>query len=132
MLASAATLVILAVVVGIGLVANTLGLVVYQQRQELAALQAIGMRTRTLVGLVSAQGVLLSVLGAGVGLVATPVVATGINRVVARIVGFPNLIKLPVWVFGLGVVLALVIGLLGAGLAGLRLARLQPEVHLDR
>jgi len=131
-LASAGTLVVLAVVIGVGLVANTLGLVVYQQRRELAALQAIGVRARTLIGLVSAQGLALAVVGALVGLAVTPVAADGINRIVNEIVGFPNLIELPPRVLGLGAVVALAIGLIGAGLAGLRLARLRPEVHLEK
>jgi putative ABC transport system permease protein len=125
-------LVVLAVVIGVGLVANTLGLVVYQQRRELAALQAIGVRARTLIGLVSAQGLALAVVGALVGLAVTPVAADGINRIVNEIVGFPNLIELPPRVLGLGAVVALAIGLIGAGLAGLRLARLRPEVHLEK
>jgi putative ABC transport system permease protein len=132
MLASAITLVVLAIIVGIALVANTLGLVVYQQRRELAALRATGMRTRTLVGVVGAQGVLLSVLGAAVGLAVTPVIAVLINRAVTEIVGFSGLIKLPVWVIGVGSVVALAIGLVGASVAGIRLVRMNPEVHLDR
>jgi putative ABC transport system permease protein len=131
-LASAATLVILALVVGIGLVANTLGLVVYQQRRELAALRAVGVRTRTLVGVVGAQGLVLSVLGATLGLAATPVAAAGINRIVERLVGFAALIKLPLWVFGVGTAVALAIGLVGASLAGVRLAGTKPGVYLDR
>ncbi|WP_225335283.1 ABC transporter permease [Halomicrobium urmianum] len=131
-LASAVTLVTLAVVVGTGLVANTLGLVVYQQRRELAALRAIGLRARTLLSLVGLQGLSLALGGVAVGIALTPVAADAINGVVEDLVGFPDLVKLPPDVYAAGVAVGLVIGLLGATVAGYRVASMNPTDHFDR
>jgi putative ABC transport system permease protein len=130
-LASAATLVVLAVVAGAALVVNALALLVYQQRRELAALKAAGVHSRTLVAVVAGQGLLVGLVGAAVGLVGAPLVAAGLNAAVERLVGFPNLVKTPLWVLGVGGGLALVMGLLGASVAGWRVVRLSPLSHLE-
>lgn len=130
-IASATTLVVVALLTGIGLVGNTLGLVVYQQRREFAAIRALGLRSRTLIGIITAQGLVLSVVGVAIGIAVSIPFADSINQLVESIVGFPNLIKLPLWIFGTGLAVGLGIGVAGATIAGIRLTRINPEVYLD-
>lgn len=129
-LASVVTLVVLAVTIGVALVANTLGLVVYQQRAALSALRALGFRARSLVLTVVLQGLVVSVAGVTLGLLTAPVVAGGINNVVKGLVGFANLIKLPATVFVVGAGVGLVIGLVGAAVAGWRVSATNPVANL--
>lgn len=129
-LASVVTLVVLAVTVGVALVANTLGLVVYQQRAALSALRALGFRARSLVFTVVLQGVVVSTVGVVLGTLATPVLAGGINGVVEELVGFAELIELPLSVYLVGAGVGLVIGLLGAAVAGWRVSTTNPVTNL--
>jgi len=131
-LGGAVTLVALAIVAGIALVVNVLALLVHQQREELAALKAAGVSGRTLVGMVAGQGVLIGALGAALGLAATPPLVALLNRVTERLTGFPDLVDAPLWVLAAGGSLALVMGVVGAVVAGWRVARIRPLEHLER
>ncbi|WP_435196339.1 ABC transporter permease [Natronomonas sp. EA1] len=124
--AGAITMVVLAVVTGFILVVNVLALLVYQQREELAAVKAAGVRGRSLVAMVVAQGVWLGLAGAVLGLGLTPFAVELVNGVAADLSGFPNLIKTPWWVYGLGGGIAVGMGALGSLVAGWRVARLSP------
>lgn len=126
LLAAGATLVALAVVAGLALTVNLLALVVYQQRDALAALKAVGLSSRTLVGVVAGQGVALGALGGAVGLLATPPIVAGLNRVAARLVGFEGLLRTPDAVFVGGAVIAVGIGTASAVAAGWQIARIPP------
>lgn len=131
-LAGAATLVLLALGAGIALVINTLALVVYHQREALAAMKAVGVRSRTLGPLVGAQGVLFGALGGLVGCALVPPLVSVLNGVIADLTGFTELIKTPLWLFGAGFGLALSMGLLGALVAGWQVLRLEPLDILAR
>ncbi len=130
-LASAVTLVTLALITGTALVATVLAMLVAGQRRALAALRATGIRRRTLLAVVGSEGALLGITGAAVGLTATPVTVRALNRLVERAVGFPDLIVTPPWVFAIGGGLAIGMGLAGATVAGWRVARLHPLAHLE-
>lgn len=132
LLASAAVLVVLAVIAGLALTVNVLALLVHYQRREFAALKASGMSSLTLGGTVLWQGVIVALVGAAIGLVLTPVVAVGLNMLAERLVGFEALVRTPVWVFVLGGGVALTIGTVGGVIAGWRVARLEPLSALRR
>lgn len=129
-IAGAVTLVVLAVVVGVLLVVNVLTLLVYQQRKQLAALKASGVSGSTLLGIVTVQGALTGLLGGVVGLAVTPLAVVLLNDAVGQVTGFSKLIKTPWWLLAAGLCLALTMGVLGASLAGWRVARLSPLEHL--
>ena len=129
-LASGAVLVVLAVVAGVALTANLLALLVYQQRQELAAAKALGVSGVVLVGIAAGQGLLLGLLGGALGLALTPLAGTGLNAVAAHLVGFEGLVRTPTLVFVLGGVVAVGIGTIGAVVAGWRASRVHPLVQL--
>lgn len=131
-LAAAGMLVVLAVVAGVALTINVLALMVAQQREQFAALKAAGVSGHLLVALIVAQGLVVGTLGGTIGVLVSGPATSGVNRIVADLTGFPNLIKLPPWLLAGGIVLAVVIGLLGSAVAGWSVSRLSPLAHLQR
>ena len=132
MLAAATTLVALAVVAGAALVTNVLALLVAQQRERFAALKAAGVSGRLLAVAVLAQGLVVGLLGGALGLaLALPATAV-LNRIVADLAGFPDLVATPPWLLAGAVALAAVVGVGGSTVAGWRVGRLSPLAHLRR
>lgn len=128
--ATAATLVALAVLAGAVLSANALALLVHQQRRELAALKAAGVSSGTLLRVVAAQAGLVGLAGGIAGLALTPVFAGVIDRVALHVVGFAGLTRTPPWVLALGFAVAAGIGAVSALVAGWRVAGLDPLTTL--
>ncbi|WP_255150036.1 ABC transporter permease [Halorarius halobius] len=123
-------LVVLAVVSGMVLVVNVLATLVRVQRDQLAALNATGVSTRSLVVVVLAQGLLVGLLGGVAGAAVTVPAVDALNRVLADLSGFPNLVKTPWWVYASGVTLATLMGVIGSTVAGRQVATLSPLDHL--
>ena len=119
-IAVGAALVVMSIIAGFALTVNILSIVVFQQREELAALSALGVSDGTLVAVVAGQGILLGAFGAVVGLAATPPSVVALNFVAAEVVGFEGLVQMQGRVLLLGAVIALVIGTLSAVVAGWR------------
>lgn len=130
-IAGVVSIVVIAVVAGIALVMNVIGLLVYHQRRELAALKATGVSARTLFAVIGGQGMAIGLLGGVVGVLLAPAAASALNPVITDLSGFPKLIKLPWWILGAGGGLAFVTGVIGATFAGWRIHRLSPLEHLE-
>ncbi|MDQ2048888.1 ABC transporter permease [Natronolimnohabitans sp. A-GB9] len=128
-LASGATLIGLALIGGVVLTVNLFALVAYQQRDELAALRAIGLSRWVLAGTIGVQGLLIGLVGGLVGLAATPLLTAALNYVAVTVVGFESLLKTPVEIYLVGFALALVVGTVVAVLTGWRAGR---YARLDR
>ena len=126
LLASAVTLVGLAVVTGVVLTANALALLAFQQRAALGALKAGGVSAGTLVAVVGAQGVLLGAAGGLVGVALTPPLGLALSVLAERVVGFGGLVRTPAWVYVAGFGIAVVMGTVASAVAGWRVARLSP------
>jgi putative ABC transport system permease protein len=124
-------IVVLAVVVGLALVINVSALLVYGQRSELAALKAAGVSTPLLVGTVGAQGVMIGLVGGGLGLAGTPLAARAVNDAVNRLTGIESLIAIRFVFLAFGAVVAVVMGVAGAAVAGYLIARISPLEQLD-
>ncbi len=129
-LASGVTLVGLAIVGGVILTVNLFALVASQQREELAALRAIGLSRWILAGTIGAQGLVIGLLGGVVGLLSTPVLVVGLNRIVTELVGFEQLLRTPLEVYVVGFALAAVVGTIVALVAGWRAGRYARIKHL--
>ncbi len=129
-LASGASLVGLAVIAGIALTINLLLGLVYQQRRELAALQALGAAPSTLIGFTVVQAIVLGLLGGVLGVGLTVPLATLLNQVATALVGFENVVRTPTFVLQGGFAIALVMSVLGAAVAGWRVSRLSPADEL--
>lgn len=130
-IAAGSALVVLAVIAGLALTINLLALLIYQQRDTIAALRAIGLSTLPLVGAFAIQGVVLGVLGGAVGLAATPLFAVVLNRIAASVVGFEGLVQTPPMVYVAGGGIAVVVGTIAAVVAGWRVASVDPNERLD-
>ncbi|RKD97098.1 ABC transporter permease [Halopiger aswanensis] len=130
-LASGATLVGLAIVGGVVLTVNLFVLVAAQQRDELAALRAVGLSRRVLAGTIAVQGLITGIVGGVVGLVATPLLTRGFNRVAASIAGFENLLQTPPKVYAVGLAVAIVVGTVVALVAGWRAGKYASIEHLE-
>ena len=130
-LASGATLVGLAVLGGIVLTANLFALVAHQQREELAALRAIGLSRSLLAGTIGTQGLVIGLLGGFLAVAATPLAVLGLNRFSASVLGFERLLQTPPSVYAGGFALALVAGTVVALVAGWRAGRYARIEHLE-
>lgn len=109
-IASGVTLVGLAIVGSTVLLVNLFVLVAYQQRDQLAALRAIGLSRRLLAATIAAQGLVVGLLGGIVGLVATPPLVGVLNGVAASTVGIEGLLMTPTEVYLAGGLLAVALG----------------------
>lgn len=130
-LATAVTFMFVAVVGGIVLIGNVLAIHVHHHRRELAALKATGVGTRTLLGVVGSQGAVLGLAGAVLGSVVALPVTVLLNVWVEAYTGFSGLVATPAWLLVGGLTLGIAMGVLGATVAGWRVARLSPHAHLD-
>ncbi|SNZ04871.1 putative ABC transport system permease protein [Natronoarchaeum philippinense] len=122
-LASGATLIGFAVLGGAVLTINLFALVAYQQRDELAALRAIGLSRGVLAGTIGTQGIVIGVLGGIVGVAATRPIAAGLNRLARRVVGFETLLRPSVEIYAAGIALAVGLGAVVALLTGWQAGR---------
>lgn len=129
-LAAGGVLVLLAIGAGIALTMNLLALVVYQQREEFAALKAQGISTGLLVTTVIGQGIIIGGIGGGVGLALTPLSVDLLNRLAHAVVGFDGLVQTLPEIYIGGFLIAVCIGTLSAALAGWRVGRTPPLEHL--
>lgn len=131
LLASGASLIILAVIAGLTLTVNLMLGIVYQQRCEFAALQAIGLSQWTLLGVLVVQAIILGTIGGLLGIGLTLPLATGIDAVAAALVGFDNVVRIPRFALIGGFGMAFVMSIVGAIAAGWRLQRLEVLDQLE-
>lgn len=130
-LVAAGVLNVLAIVSGIAMTATLFGLLIHQQREQFAALKAIGMRQSSIVGLAATQGVLIGFFGGVVGVGLSLPISWVLNDLIERIVGFEGLVQVSPQLLAGGFALAVVIGTAGAVVAAWRLARLPPLHRLQ-
>ena len=127
--ASAMALVGLAVCGGITLTTNLFVLVAYQQREELAALRAIGLSRGVLAGTIAVQGFVIGLVGGTIGVLATLPLAIGLNYVSTITVGFERIVRPIPEVYALGFAVAVVVGTLVAVVTGWQAGR---QLRLER
>jgi len=130
-LAGAVTLVVLAFIAGLALTTNLLGLVVYQQRATLAALQAVGLSQWTLIKFIAGQGLALGIVGGVIGVGLTLPAAEALNRLGKLLVGFEGLVQVPTEILVVGFGIATVVGTLSAAIVAWRVSRLEILAALE-
>jgi putative ABC transport system permease protein len=114
---------IIALVVGVLGVLNTMMMSVSERTREIGMLRAVGWTRRRVLGVILAEGVLLSLVGAGLGL------AMGVAGTELLIRMMPDALltaKYSVATLGKGVMVGLGVGLLATAYPALRASRLRP------
>lgn len=96
-------------------IANTMGQSVRERTNELAVLKTIGFARGSVTALVLAESMLLTILGAIIGLALASLIAAGLSNVPVLVQYFPSL-ALPPSALAVGAVLALVLGALASAL----------------
>ncbi|WP_083858662.1 ABC transporter permease [Natrialba chahannaoensis] len=125
-LAAGAALVVLAIGAGVALTFNLLALVVYQQREAVAALTAQGVSSSLLIGSIIGQGLAIGFAGGLLGVVLTTPAVELLNQIAAAVVGFDGLVQTSSDILLGGFAIALVVGTIAAIVAGWRLSRTKP------
>jgi putative ABC transport system permease protein len=114
---------------GIG-VTNTMAMAVLERSRELALMSAVGWSTRQVSAIVLAEGVVISILGAGVGLLLGALGAGGL----ADALDISNVVQPEVtaWSIGRGLLIGVCIGVFGGLYPAWRVSRLPAEELLAR
>ncbi|HTX31881.1 MAG TPA: ABC transporter permease [Solirubrobacteraceae bacterium] len=114
-------IVVLALIIGVLAVANTMLAAVLERRRELALLATIGWSPRQLAGLVLGEAVAVSVIGTGVGLLLGYLAAGFLPGAL----GLQSYIsaQLTLWTLGRAMLIGVTIGLIGAVFPVWRVAR---------
>ncbi len=109
------------------LIMNVMLIAVSQRTSEIGLLKAIGAPGRHILGLFLAESAILSLIGAGFGLILAFLGNWGLAR------AFPSFpITAPIWALGAAVMVALLTGLVFGVLPARRAAKLDPVQALSR
>jgi putative ABC transport system permease protein len=132
LLISKAVLVIVVLALAIGGIAvtNTMVMAVLERERELALLSAVGWDSSRVAGLILAEGVGVSLLGAGIGL------ALGLasSSIVVHALSAQAFVSpsITAWGLGRGCLIGVAIGVLGGLYPAWRVTRLMPAESLAR
>lgn len=123
-------IVVMALIIGGIAVANTMLMAVLERRAEFALLSAVGWSGPQVAGLVLAEGVGVSVVGAAIGLLAGVIGADLlVHALGAQAFVAP---EVTAWGLGRGLLVGLAIGVLGGLYPAWRVTRLRPAMALAR
>ena len=123
-------IVVLALAIGGIAVTNTMVMAVMERERELALLSAVGWRPSRVAGLIIAEGVGVSMLGAGIGL------ALGLasSSIAVKALSAQEFVSphITAWGLGRGCLVGVAIGVLGGLYPAWRVTRLMPAESLAR
>lgn len=122
-LASGVSLVVLAVIAGVTLTINLLMSLVYQQRRAFSMLTALGAPLSTPIGVAIVQAVVVGTIGGLLGVGISIPAAEGLNLIALELTGFDGIVRLSSEILYGGLVIAFVMGLVGAIAAAWRIGR---------
>ncbi|WP_255192389.1 ABC transporter permease [Natronobeatus ordinarius] len=128
-IAAGITLAVLAVTGGAVLLVTLLTLSIHHQRQEFAALRAIGVSRSTIATIAATQGFSYALLGGIVGVLATPVCAAALDALASELTGFDDLVRVDTTILLVGFGLATTIGVVAGLYAAWRVTRV-PALHV--
>ena len=120
----------LALIVGGFLVFNTVSMAALERRRELATLRALGARRRTIAGVVVAEaaalGVMGSIIGAVVGVMAGRVAVGTVPPVLIQAVGVRPTFTISAWQLALGVAIGTAATIVAAVIPARAVSRVPP------
>ncbi len=122
-LASAASIVLLSVIMGAMLAVNTMLLSLNEKKREIAILQVMGFSRFSLFKKIGTEGLLTSLLGGIAGLFLSIPLADILNGLIHAYLGFDGLVALETDYLYMGFAVAVCIGLLTSFLAAMKISR---------
>lgn len=123
-LASAASIVVLSVIMGAMLAVNTMLLSLNEKKREIAILQVMGFRRFSIFKKIGTEGLMISLLGGAAGLLLSLPLAGILNRLIHAYIGFDGLVVLEADYLYMGFAVAVCIGLLTGFLAVVQVSRM--------
>lgn len=123
-IASAASIVILAVVMGAMLAVNTMLLGLNEKKKEIAILQVIGLSRWSIFKSIGTEGLVVSFLGGTLGILVSIPLARLLNNLIYAYMGFDGLVILEIKYLYAGLAIAVCIGLLTSFLAAVKISRM--------
>jgi putative ABC transport system permease protein len=107
---------------------NTMVMSVHERTREIGILRALGWGLRRVIRMILLEAVLLSILGAVCGMIAAVVVVNALTHVPAASGVISG--RIEPYLFGYGLLIAVVLGLLGSILPAIRASRMLPTEAL--
>jgi putative ABC transport system permease protein len=124
LIASAVSIVLLAVIMGTLLVFNTMIISLQEKKREIAILKVIGMSRWSIFKTIGIEGLLISFLGGIMGILISIPLTYLINLLVNRYVGFNDLVVMHKEYMYLGLAVAIAIGILTSFVAAMHIGRM--------
>jgi putative ABC transport system permease protein len=123
-LASATSIVILAVIMGTMLAVNTMLLSLNEKKKEIAVLQVIGLSRWSIFKSIGTEGLVVSFLGGTLGILVSIPLTGLLNSLIYAYMGFGGLVILEIEYLYAGIAIAVCIGLLTSFLAAIQISRM--------
>ena len=124
LIASAASIVLLAVIMGTLLVVNTMILSLQEKKREIAILKVMGMSRWSIFQSIGIEGLLISFLGGITGILICIPLTNIINNIIQRYLGFDGLVVIQTEYIYLGFAVAITIGLITSLFAAIHIGRM--------
>ncbi|MGB8217130.1 MAG: ABC transporter permease [Candidatus Methanoperedens sp.] len=123
-LASAGSIVVLAVIMGTMLAINTMLLGLNEKKKEIAILSVIGLSRWSIFKSIGTEGLVVSLLGGALGILVSIPLTVFLNRLIYAYMGFEGLVILEIGYLYAGIAIAVFIGLLTSFLAAIQISRM--------
>jgi putative ABC transport system permease protein len=123
-IASAVSIVALAVIMGTMLAVSTMLLSLHEKKKEIAILKVIGLSRWSIFKSIGTEGLLISLLGGAAGILISIPLAHVLNNIIYTYIGFDDLVVMQPEYIYLGFAVAVIIGLLTSLLAVVNISRM--------
>lgn len=125
--ASATSIVVLAVIMGTMLAVNSMFLSLNEKKKEIAILNVLGFNRLSIFRSIGTEGMIICLTGGLLSvIIATPLIQ-GMNELIHTFMGFNGLVVLETEYLYLGLLISLFIGLITSFLAAFQITRMNPE-----
>ncbi|MCZ7355887.1 MAG: ABC transporter permease [Candidatus Methanoperedens sp.] len=125
-LASAFSIVVLAVIMGAILMVNTVLLSLNERKNEIGILKVMGFMRWSIFKFVGSEGFLVCIIGGITGVLLSIPLSGMLNMIVYKVAGFNNLVLIDNTYIYMGMAVAIITGLLTSFLAVMQISRMKP------
>lgn len=123
-LASAGSIVVLAIIMGAMLAINTMLISLNERKKEIAIMKVIGMNQWSVFKSIATEGLLISLMGGTAGIIISIPLTDLINSMIHEYIGFDNLVVIQQEYMYLGLAVAITIGIVTSFLAVIHISRM--------